>query len=613
MWRTRPCRWFELLASRDDLTPVLEALAQRGAVELQTFERRGTPLVIEGAERGLDAFHALARTHRPHWPPTRSGSAARIVDPGHTLAARLAQLEAWRTEADPCIAALERIDAQDRTLADVAQLLEASAGTLPEPGLLASAGGFMVDVRVLALAGAVVASDWPADLLQLTVAAGAQTFVVLVGRRADLERLDAGLAARHARRVDWPHDLRGSVAEATHEVAARRAALLPQRETLARQLAALALQHDLAGALADIETVAWLLRHGSDLGATERLVWVTGWTTTADEAQFCSPLDQAGLRCVVQFGLPPPGVEPPALLTNPPWARHFEAFARLLGQPGADEADPSPLVAIVAPLLFGFMFGDVVQGALLCVAGLWLRRRIPMLVLLIPGGLAAMGFGVLFGSVFAREDLLPALWLHPLHEPITLLTVAIGFGALLLLAGLALNAAQAFWRGGLRQWWSGDAGLVLAYAGLLAALIEPFALWAVAAGALWMAIGSASSAEARRLPAFFAGLAGFVEQLLQLLVNTVSFARVGAFALAHAGLSVAIVGIAEAAGAVGYWIVLVLGNALVLLLEGLVVSIQTTRLLLFEFFVRFLRGTGRSFRPLPPPRLLPTNSPGTRP
>jgi V/A-type H+-transporting ATPase subunit I len=49
---------------------------------------------------------------------------------------------------------------------------------------------------------------------------------------------------------------------------------------------------------------------------------------------------------------------------------------------------------------------------------------------------------------------------------------------------------------------------------------------------------------------------------------------------------------------------MVLGNALIIALEGLVVSIQTTRLVLFEFFNRFLRGTGRVFRPLPPPPLV---------
>ncbi len=46
---------------------------------------------------------------------------------------------------------------------------------------------------------------------------------------------------------------------------------------------------------------------------------------------------------------------------------------------------------------------------------------------------------------------------------------------------------------------------------------------------------------------------------------------------------------------------LIVGNALIIAIEGLVVGIQTTRLVLFEFFIRFLHGSGRAFRPLPLP------------
>ncbi len=392
-------------------------------------------------------------------------------------------------------------------------------------------------------------------------------------------------------------------------MAEQRAALAIRRESIATELQALAQRHELAAALADLDIVAWLLRHGSALEASERLVWVTGWTTAADEAAFCAPLSRRGLPCVVQFPPPPAGADAPLRLANPPWVRIFEPFARLLGQPGRDEADPSAVVAIVAPLLFGFMFGDVGQGALLCLAGAWLRRRAPMLVLLVPGGAMAMVFGLLFGTVFAREDLIPALWLRPLHEPVTLLLAAVVLGATILLCGLALNALQANWRGAARQWWARDAGLALAYASLLVAFAWPGALWLALAGASWFALGSlrgAAATPAGALAALGAGLAKFAEQLLQLLVNTVSFARVGAFALAHAGLSLAVTGIADAAGGLGYWVVLVLGNALILALEGLVVGIQTTRLLLFEFFVRFLEGSGRAFRPLPLPIRPPT-------
>jgi V/A-type H+/Na+-transporting ATPase subunit I len=89
-------------------------------------------------------------------------------------------------------------------------------------------------------------------------------------------------------------------------------------------------------------------------------------------------------------------------------------------------------------------------------------------------------------------------------------------------------------------------------------------------------------------------------------VNTLSFVRVGAFALAHAGLSTAVVGIADASGP-AYWPVLLIGNVAIIALEGLVVGIQTTRLILFEFFIRFLTAQGRPFEPLSPPS--PTSEP----
>ena len=89
---------------------------------------------------------------------------------------------------------------------------------------------------------------------------------------------------------------------------------------------------------------------------------------------------------------------------------------------------------------------------------------------------------------------------------------------------------------------------------------------------------------------------------MQILINTLSFARVGAFALAHAGLASAVVALAQASNnALVGAIVLVLGNGLILIVEGLVVSIQTTRLVLFEFFTRFFRPEGREFRPLAAP------------
>ena len=102
--------------------------------------------------------------------------------------------------------------------------------------------------------------------------------------------------------------------------------------------------------------------------------------------------------------------------------------------------------------------------------------------------------------------------------------------------------------------------------------------------------------------AFARAAADLIEGLMRLVVNTLSFVRVGAFALAHAGLSLAVVSLADGtSNIVISLIVMVIGNAMIIAIEGLVASIQTTRLVLFEFFNRFLKAEGREFQPLAPP------------
>jgi V/A-type H+-transporting ATPase subunit I len=274
----------------------------------------------------------------------------------------------------------------------------------------------------------------------------------------------------------------------------------------------------------------------------------------------------------------------------------------MLGVPASSEVDPTRIVAIIGPLIFGYMFGDVGHGAILFIAGLALARRWPALRLLIAGGLSSMLFGVLFGSVFGREDIIGAAWVRPLEAPVTILFVPLVGGAVLLLLGLLLDALQAYWQHRGRHWLETGAGLALCYISLLGAFFEPLLLWAALAGALWFACGHALVVESQRLAAVGKAAGEFVEIMLQLGVNTISFVRVGAFSLSHAGLCVAVVGVASAPSSpVASAIIELLGNVVVIGLEGLVVGIQTTRLVLFEFFVRFLRVEGRPFRPLTPP------------
>jgi V/A-type H+-transporting ATPase subunit I len=92
------------------------------------------------------------------------------------------------------------------------------------------------------------------------------------------------------------------------------------------------------------------------------------------------------------------------------------------------------------------------------------------------------------------------------------------------------------------------------------------------------------------------------EVVISFLSNTLSFVRVGAFAVAHGGLSAAIFILAELVGGgghgFGYWAVVIIGNLFIVGFEGLIVGIQTMRLHYYELLGKFFTGGGMRFEPL---------------
>jgi len=325
---------------------------------------------------------------------------------------------------------------------------------------------------------------------------------------------------------------------------------------------------------------------------------ITGWTSDAEKLAAC--LERSHARAVVHFPKAPEALQPPLILRNPGWIQPFEIFSRLVGMPGRFSADPSGLLMFVAPILFGYMFGDVLQGLALIVIGLALQWRWPMLRLLVAGGVAAVVFGFVFGAAGGIHGAVPALWVDPLAEPLPVLLVPIAFGGALLTLGLALTGLEAYWRGRLVNWLCRDAGFLTVYVGVLIAILHP-------AGQVLAVLGLAIQIfgrlwQERRIGAVFAAVGELLEKLAQISINTLSFVRVGAFAMAHAGLSSALVSMLKGVECTSaYVLLLVAGNAVIIVIEVLVASIQTTRLVLFEFFTRFFETTGREFRPLPPP------------
>ncbi len=598
MLRPRPALWFEALCARSDSARVTGVLARSGAVETEIRSARQGELRLQELNAGLAEYRELLPRYARYWRQGALSHLSTSAPPREIMARALSQLRVWRQQADPLIERLQELEDERYRIGLCHQVMSALGDRRVDFTRLNAIG------PCLGRLAAILPN--PADLppmndaiLHLDVPLDAGRYFLAVGPADSIVDLTARIRSQGGRLLQPPPWLRDGPQQAAQQIERRIDGLNRDIAHIEKLLQRLYRSNALERALGDLSCLAWFTANVGVLELTgERFALVTGWTS-ASRRELSQTLTQEDTAALIRFPPPPAGSTPPQLMDNPPWARPFEVLVRALGMPAADEADPSALLALVVPLLFGYMFGDLGQGLTILAAGWLLRERFPLARLLMAAGASAALFGLVFGSLFGVERVVPALWLHPLEHPVTVLAAPLLFAVLLLTLGQALNALEAAWRGELRRWLWTDAGFLLFYLGAVAALLHPGLYWLPLGGIAWLLSGSAHTGGALHA---LAALGELLERGLQILVNTLSFARVGAFALAHAGLSSAMLSLADAAGHPAGWLaVMLLGNLIVILLEGLVVSIQTTRLVLFEFFVRFLEGRGREFRPLPAP------------
>ena len=602
--RPEPANWFQMLVARDDLPRALSLFAGSQGVEPQTVAADAYATLSPQLAERLERFQHLARIYRSYWPDSRGGGSDEGGgNPLVVLDQALAALERWRQDADPLIRRLETEEGNRSDLERYIELAEHLGDSPLDLSRMGRGGGPWLGAGLYVLS---LESEPPPavpGVLLHTVSGTWNRFYIAVGVQAQLERFAQGVAAVKGRSMVFPDWLPGTPKALAPDLRRRLESTMDKIDRLRQGLAEVGQRHEVAAHLRAAARLKWFFDAMERVGGNDRLALVEGWTDGDDPGRLNALMRRFGARALVEMRAPgAQGVpdDPPMILKNPWWAKPFELFPRLLGTPGANEADPSRLLFFIAPLLFGYMFGDVGQGAVLFGAGWLLRGRFQAAWLLIFGGLSAMFFGWMFGSFFCIETLFPPLWVHPARHPLEVLGLPLILGVLMIAGGLGLDALERLWCGAWRRWLYRDAGVLGLYLGVVWGVLNPWGWVLAALGLVWYLIGNALTAGG--FGPFLGRLGHLLEGAMQLAVNTLSFARVGAFALAHAGLSQAVVTLAGlTGGTVSALVILLLGNLLILALEGLVVSVQTTRLILFEFFVRFLRGAGRPFRPLPPP------------
>ena len=316
--------------------------------------------------------------------------------------------------------------------------------------------------------------------------------------------------------------------------------------------------------------------------------------------------------------------EPPTLISTTRAIRPFSIITRMLGTPNYREINPTGVLPILWVVMFGFMFPDLGQGIFIIVLGAILGFKvkkdffglnlIKIGKLLICLCFSAAFFGALFGEFFLLENVIPALWLRPLESSNVwfLLKVAIFFGIAQIYLGLTFGLINSIKKKDYIGALLGEhsvASLTL-FSGILILIIGFWTTRSLSILVDWTILIPIVGLTAILMKSTVKKMIGeqneggiledfgtAIHILISLLSNTVSYARLAGFLLAHVALAAVIDVLMMKSVTLGLT-GLVFMNFLALTIELLVVMIQALRLLYYEFSTKFYSGTGVTYNPL---------------
>ena len=366
-------------------------------------------------------------------------------------------------------------------------------------------------------------------------------------------------------------------------------------------------------------------------GVDTPFFFMCGWMRTKEALQLKYELEkeEKDIICVVNDKPVDSGLEPPVSIRNKGIFKPYEMYTKMYGLPNYNEFDPTVLIAILYSFIFGAMFGDLGHGLCLLIGGaiIYFVKRANLAGIISLAGFFSSIFGVLYGSFFGFEDIIPALWLKPRSAMVnlnfigrlnTVFAVAVLFGMILMLALMVLNVLNHIKQKNFKESIFSSNGIagflfygtvvlvtVLYVTGkALPATIIIIALIVISVIMLALNEPITNILNKRKALETSPGMYlvetffDLFETVLTYFSNTLSFLRVGAFAISHAAMMEVVLslgGYTEGGG--GNIIVLIIGNIFVMGFEGLIVGIQVLRLQYYEVFSKFYKGDGKAFEP----------------
>ena len=460
------------------------------------------------------------------------------------------------------------------------------------------------------------------------------------------QKVKAVYSSMHFEKIYMPDSYEGTAREAFEQLTQKRSLILSDFNTVSQKRNDFLISHcqEILAAQAAIARLSGnfdirkLAACTKGKGENDIFYILCGWMTEKDAHSFQTDIkDDSKIFCIIdgeddEHIQPETHQQPPTKLKNPKLFKPFEMYINMYGLPAYNEMDPTWFVAITYSFIFGAMFGDAGQGLLLFIGGflLYKFKHIALAGIISCAGVFSTIFGILFGSFFGFENLFPALWLRPMNNMMTVpfigklntvFIVAIGFGMGLILLCMVFNIINAWKAHDTEHIWfdtNSVAGLVfygsatVSIALILTGHTLPggiilFIMFGIPLILIFFKepltalVEKKSEIMPKEKGMFIVqGLFEMFEVLLSYFSNTLSFVRIGAFAVSHAAMMEVVLMLAGFESGHLNWVVVILGNLFVSGMEGLIVGIQVLRLEYYEMFSRFYKGTGRKFEPFRP-------------
>lgn len=455
----------------------------------------------------------------------------------------------------------------------------------------------------------------------------------------DKEIVDDIFRSMYFERVHIPDFVTGNTDEALERLDRQIAEKKTQLEDCEKQVKELSARHieEIQKAFTELKRMHDIFELRRKVGAARDKFYIKGFIPEKESERFSKLFGE--LRSVSVAYMPPDAdaaCTPPTVLKNNWFTRPFGMMVEMYGLPKYDGFNPTGFVAITYILLFGIMFGDLGQGLLLFLGGLFVGKKFSKQAggMVSRVGISSMIFGTLYGSFFGFEELLDPVFenlgidflpLKVFRQTNFILLTAVGIGIALILISMIINIYIGFKEKNYEKavfGCNGIAGLIF-YGSVVVGVVgtmmldmkimsAPFVIFLIvipavcifcrvpfAAAVKYKEWRLSEDEEKMTIGNFIVeNFFEMFEYVLSYVSNTMSFLRVGGFVLSHAGMMLVVMTLMEGCAAAAQPFVLVLGNLFVMAMEGMIVAIQIIRLEFYEIFSRFYEGDGKAFEPV---------------